>query len=66
MAEIWKPQPLAVYISWIEAIEKEASDKLSDWENTFVANIIMRLDNGYTLTQSQAEKLEQIYTKHTS
>jgi hypothetical protein len=65
MAEMWKPQPLQVYRDWINDIMLQASDNLSDWENSFIANITMRLDNLYALSEGQAEKLEQIYVKHT-
>lgn len=65
MAEIWKPQSIKVYAEWIAAIESEASDKLNDWETGFIASLTMRLDNGMTLSEAQAEKLESIYTKHT-
>ena len=66
MAEIWKPQSLDVYRSWINDIVLQASDNLSDWENSFIANITMQLDNMHTLTEAQAETLEKIYVKHTS
>lgn len=64
MAKIWEPQSKEVYNSWIEAIMSEASDKLSDWESSFIASIEGRLIH-QNLTQSQAEKLEQIYVKYT-
>jgi hypothetical protein len=65
MAEVWKPQSIEIYVSWVEAIESEASDKLNDWEQMFIGSIQTRLLNGVNLSQPQAEKLEQIYTKHT-
>lgn len=65
MSEIWRPQSRGTYRYWIEAILMESSDKLSDWERKFVDDIDNRL-NFNDLTQSQAEKLEQIYVKHTS
>ena len=66
MAEIWKPQSIEVYKSWTDALEYEALDKLNDWELSFISSITMRLDKGIDLTQSQAEILEKIYTKHTN
>lgn len=66
MAEVWKPQAIEIYQSWCSAITMEASDNLNDWESTFVFDVTCKLDVGQNLTQSQAEKLEQIYTKHTS
>ncbi len=65
MARIWEPQPITVYQSWLEAIFDEASDNLNDWENSFIDSISNQLISGRNLTQPQAEKLEQIYTKHT-
>lgn len=66
MAEIWKPQPIEVYKQWYDAIEQEASDRLTDWESRFVSDIGNRLAYGNLPTQNQAEKLEQIYVKYTS
>jgi len=66
MAEIWRPQEIKVYQSWIESIVDEASDELSDWESSFLSDIQMRLDKGYNLTENQAKKLESIYTDKTS
>ncbi len=65
MAEIWKPQTIDVYKSWADAINDEASDLLSQWESSFMANITMRLEQGVVLTQPQAEKLEQLYAHYT-
>lgn len=66
MARIWEPQPIKVYEEWIKDIVDEASDKLNDWESSFIESLAARLFRGQNLTQNQAEKLEQIYTKHTS
>lgn len=66
MAELWKPQPVEVYKAWLDAIETEASDLLTNWESSFVANIRMRVDNGTLLTQSQEAVLERIYANYTS
>lgn len=66
MAEIWHPQTIEIYKSWIDAIESEASDKLNDWEQKFIGSIQTRLLKGNNLTEFQAEKLEQIYVAHTS
>lgn len=65
MAEIWKPQTIEIYKSWIDAIENEASDNLNDWEQKFVGSLQTRLLKGNNLTQLQAEKLEEMYVKHT-
>jgi thiaminase len=65
MAKVWKAQDIEVYRTWIRALYDEASDDLSDWENTFVDNVATQLLNNRNLTEGQAEKLEQIYAKHT-
>ena len=65
MAEMWKPQPRSTYRYWVETILMESSDKLSDWEKNFLDSIDNRL-NFSDLTEGQAEKLEQLYTKYTS
>lgn len=65
MAEKWKPTEPEVLQSWIDALEDECSDELSDWENSFVNDMANRLMRGSTLTQSQEEKLEEIYAKKT-
>ncbi len=66
MAEIWKPQPIEIYQSWVDAIVSEASDDLNDWENKFIDNIQIRLNFGNQLTEEQAKKLESIYSEKTS
>lgn len=66
MSEIWKPQSKEVYQHWIDTIMNEASDKLTNWETDFVDNISTQLLYRGTLTQYQAEKLEQIYAEKTS
>lgn len=66
MSKMWKPQPIEVYKDWLLDILVEASDNLNDWESSFIANLQMRVDCGLNLSQSQAEKLEQIYVKYTS
>lgn len=66
MSEIWKPHAPEVYKSWVEAIEEEASEKLSQWETKFVADISYKLQRGWQLSRAQADKLEAIYTEYTS
>jgi hypothetical protein len=65
MAEKWKPTEPEVLQSWIDALQYEASDDLSDWESNFVNDMANRLMRGSTLTQSQEEKLEEIYAEKT-
>lgn len=65
MPKIWKPQPVEVYINWIETILDEASDELNEWESNFVNDISIKVLNGGTLTQRQEEILERIYAEKT-
>lgn len=65
MAELWKPQPIDVYQSWLDAIYTEASDKLTSWETDFIESIGGRLAFGSNLSERQAEILERIYTEKT-
>ena len=65
MAEIWKPLAPEVYKSWVQAIIDEASDELNAWEMKFIADMETRLACGGSLTESQAKKLEQIYSEKT-
>lgn len=78
MSRIWEPQPISVYLSWIEAImqEVEAQEQykgqiqsggplLNDWENKFVDSVQTRLLNGTNLSELQAKKLEVIYAEKT-
>ena len=66
MAKIWEPQSIQVYEDWVRAIMEEASDNLSDWENTFVVSISNQLEMCRQLSQKQAEILERIYAEKTS
>lgn len=66
MSEMWKPKDPELLKSWVKAIMEEASDELTDWESRFVSDMEIRLTRGYVLTQSQEDKLEQIYAEKTS
>lgn len=59
----WTPLSVEVYQSWVEAIETEASDKLTSWESDFVADISILLERNRALSKSQAEVLERIYAE---
>lgn len=63
MADIFRPQPISVYQSWIEAI-KDVSEKLTTWETEFVDSIENQLASR-NLTERQAEILERIYANKT-
>lgn len=65
MSAIWKPQPIEVYQSWIDAIRDEASDKLSSWETDFVNNIQISLGYRGSLSEKQSTVLERIYAEKT-
>lgn len=65
MSEVWKPQPFEVLKQWVDAIMEEASDELNDWESTFIADISVKIYNGWQLTKAQHDKLEQIYAEKT-
>jgi hypothetical protein len=66
MAIRWQPQPIDVYVSWYTAVIDEASDQLNDWEMNFIESIGEQLRQGRNLSEKQAEKLENIYAKHTN
>jgi len=66
MADIFRPQPIEVYTMWLAAIYNEATERLSNWETNFCSSIDDQLHKqGRNLTEAQANKLEQIYTKYT-
>jgi hypothetical protein len=64
MAEIWKPQTKDIYLTWIDTIVVTVGDKLSDWEIDFIKTINQQL-HYKNLSESQANKLESIYVRHT-
>ena len=66
MAKMWSPQSPEVLRHWVDTILMEASDKLNDWESTFIENISYKLDLKMRLTQVQEEKLESIYVEKTN
>lgn len=66
MSAIWKPQPKEVYVSWVESILTESSEKLNDWERGFIESVGNYLDRGWNLSRKQAETLERIYAEKTS
>lgn len=63
MAKIWEPQPIDVYISWVDSIVEEAD--LTKWEANFIDSISEWLDSGRNLSERQAEILERIYSEKT-
>ena len=64
MSEIWKPLTRDTYKDWVATIISEASDRLSDWEIKFIHS--MEHDLAYkNLSQSQAEKLDELYARYT-
>lgn len=65
MAKIWEPQSFEVLKHWLNTILDEASDDLNDWEERFISEIGIRIDNGWQLTELQEKKLESIYMEKT-
>jgi len=59
------PLELHVYLSWLEAIEAEASDELTPWETDFIDSVGPRLRGGQIPSEKQAEILERIYSEKT-
>jgi uncharacterized protein YmfQ (DUF2313 family) len=66
MSKLWEPKDSETLKYWLDSIETEASDKLTDWENSFIESIWSRIKAGYTLSQKQEEILERIYAEKTS
>ena len=62
---MWKPQTIDVYKSWIIALIEQSAIPLSNWESGFIDSVYVQLVHGKNLTQSQAEKLEDIYATKT-
>ena len=66
------PQPNTVYENWLDAIMEEDREKLTQWEQSFIDSMYILLkENGspesyYHISQSQANKLEDIYSSKTS
>lgn len=55
-------------LEWLEAIEQEASDSLTDWEIGFIENVGRILRDGGRLSEGpggQLETLEKIYAEKT-
>lgn len=66
MSQQWKSQTPKVHREWLDTVITEASDKLNDWETTFIESIERQLDKRIPLSQSQEEKLESIYSNYTN
>jgi len=56
-------QPYVVLMSWIEACE--SSDKLTEWEESFIASIKDQLERKGFLSLRQQEILEKVYAEKT-
>jgi len=65
MSQQWQSQPPKVHREWLDAVLNEASDKLNDWETSFIESIERQLDKRIPLSQAQEEKLETIYANYT-
>lgn len=66
MPEVWKPKDHDTLVSWLQAIQAEALDKLNKWEIDFIINIDYKLQRFHLLTEAQEKTLEKIYAKYTS
>lgn len=51
------------WIEYIRGANGVAGGTLSQWEEEFVESVEGRLQDGKTLTEAQAEKLEQIWDR---
>ena len=60
-----EPNPQSHALEWLEAIEQEASDDLTDWEGNFLDSVGRTLRDGRELTGPQLEILEGIYAENT-
>lgn len=67
MAKIWEPQPIEVYLSWVEALQNPIflDIPLNSWEYGFVCDMRMKLQRHFNLSELQAKKLEDIYAAKT-
>lgn len=69
MAQIWKPQSNSIYKDWITMIVADSQalcKELTDWEQKFIDSMWVRLTLEQSVSQLQADKLEQIYVKYTN
>jgi hypothetical protein len=65
MARVWRTAGPETLKHYIDTILDEASDELNDWETKFIEDMQIRVANGWPTTQTQEEKLEQIYAAKT-
>lgn len=66
MANTPYPQDWSVYLEWVNAIIAEASDDLSDWENSFIESVEKQLLTRRWISENQAITLEKIYAEKTN
>ena len=52
------------YRKWVEKIQMEGKE-LTAWEEDFVESMRQRIDEGWNLSDRQAEILEGIYSERT-
>ncbi len=62
MAAQWKQKDKKVYEDWIKQIG-DNTEKLNDWENSFVESVSDQLDRKGFISEKQEEILERIYCK---
>lgn len=62
----WIPQSSEVIKHWLESLQSPAIlEKLTPWEQHFVASVDWQVADGGQLTQKQEATLERIYTERT-
>ena len=54
----------AQLLAWAHAVEDDGVN-VNAGESSFIADMIVKLDKGWTLTPAQAAKIESIYTERT-
>lgn len=64
MSEVWKPEPIEVYQSWIDQCHQQSTE-LTAWELDFCDSLQERLDRKVNLSERQVEILEKIYSEKT-
>lgn len=59
------PQKKHEFVEGWLAVCEDNSDRLTKWEENFIASIREQLDQGRVLTELQIETLERIYAERT-
>lgn len=54
----------ALYKQWVEHIQQHGVG-LTEWEDEFIDSVAGQIDAGRYLSETQGERIEDIYTKRT-